>query len=113
MSLIPVEDALRRVLASVDEPVEIELVPLAACAGRALADDVTASRDQPPFPASAMDGYAVRSSDIGQVPATLHVIGESAAGRRFSGIVSDRQAVRIFTGAPLPDGADAVVLQED
>jgi molybdopterin molybdotransferase len=113
MSLIPVEDALRRVLASVDKPVEIEHVPLAACAGRALAEDVAASRDQPPFPASAMDGYAVRSADITQVPTTLHVIGASAAGQGFSGIVEERQAVRIFTGAPLPDGADAVVLQED
>ncbi len=113
MSLIPVEDALRRVLANVDKPVEIEHVPLAACAGRALAKDVAASRDQPPFPASAMDGYAVRSADIAQVPTTLHVIGASAAGQRFSGVVAEQQAVRIFTGAPLPDGVDAVVLQED
>jgi molybdopterin molybdotransferase len=113
MSLIPVEDALRLVLASVDKPVEIEHVPLSQCAGRALAEDVAASRDQPPFPASAMDGYAVRSADIVQIPATLHVIGESAAGQRFPGVVEEQQAVRIFTGAPLPDGADAVVLQED
>jgi molybdopterin molybdotransferase len=113
MSLIPVEDALRRVLASVDKPVEIEHVPLAACAGRALAQDVAATRDQPPFPASAMDGYALRCTDIAQVPATLQVIGVSAAGQRFSGVVAEQQAVRIFTGAPLPDGADTVVLQED
>lgn len=113
MSLIPVEDALRRVLASVDKPVEIEHVPLAACAGRALAQDVAALRDQPPFPASAMDGYALRSSDVAQAPTTLQVIGTSAAGNRFSGAVEEHQAVRIFTGAPLPDGADAVVLQED
>ncbi len=113
MSLIPVEDALRRVLASVDKPVSIEHVPLSRCAGRALAEDVAASRDQPPFPASAMDGYAVRSADVLHVPTALHVIGASAAGKRFSGLVEERQAVRIFTGAPLPDGADAVVLQED
>jgi molybdopterin molybdotransferase len=113
MSLILVEEALRRVLASVEGPVDAERVPLAACAGRTLAEDVAALRDQPPFPASAMDGYAVRSADIAEVPATLAVIGTSAAGRRFSGIVGASQAVRIFTGAPLPDGADSVVIQEN
>lgn len=113
MSLIPVEDALSRVLASVEKPVGIEPVPLAACAGRTLAEDLDAQRDQPPFPASAMDGYAVRSSDCAQVPATLRVTGTSAAGSRFSGTVGSMEAVRIFTGAPVPDAADAVVLQED
>src|SRR5829696_3758401 len=113
MSLISVEDALSRVLASVDKPVGIEHVPLTACAGRTLAEDVIALRDQPPFPASAMDGYAVRSADVAQVPSTLQVIGTSAAGSRFSGAVGVMQAIRIFTGAPVPDGADAVVLQED
>jgi molybdopterin molybdotransferase len=113
MSLISVEDALSRVLASVDKPVGIEHGPLAACAGRTLAEDVDARRDQPPFPASAMDGYAVRSADCTQVPATLRVIGTSAAGNRFSGTVGAMEAVRIFTGAPVPDSADAVVLQED
>ncbi|SCY83222.1 gephyrin-like molybdotransferase Glp [Microvirga guangxiensis] len=113
MSLIPVEDALSRVLASVAKPVSIERVPLIHCAGRALAEDVSALRDQPPFPASAMDGYAVRSVDVDQVPTSLHLIGTSAAGRRFVGNVGPQQAVRIFTGAPLPDGADTVVIQED
>jgi len=113
MSLIPVEDALSRVLASIEEPVSAEHVPLSACAGRALAEDVSALRDQPPFPASAMDGYALRSADVAQVPATFQVIGASAAGRRFPGAVGPQQAVRIFTGAPLPDGADTVVIQED
>ncbi len=113
MSLIPVEDALSRVLASVERPVPTEHVPLSACAGRVLADDVSALRDQPPFPASAMDGYAMRSADAAQVPATLQVIGASAAGQRFPGTVGPQQAVRIFTGAPLPDGADTVVIQED
>jgi molybdopterin molybdotransferase len=113
MSLIPVEDALSRVLASVQQPVSIEHVPLAACAGRALAEDVSALRDQPPFPASAMDGYALRIAGVAQVPAAFQVIGTSAAGQRFSGIVGPQQAVRIFTGAPLPDGADTVVIQED
>ncbi|WP_445500750.1 molybdopterin molybdotransferase MoeA [Microvirga sp. G4-2] len=113
MSLIPVEDALSRVLASVEQPVSIEHVPLKHCAGRALAEDVSALRDQPPFPASAMDGYALRSVDVDRVPATLQMIGTSAAGQRFSGTVGSQQAVRIFTGAPLPDGADTIVIQED
>lgn len=113
MNLIPVEDALSRVLASIEQPVSIEHVPLAACAGRALAEDVAALRDQPPFPASAMDGYAIRSVDVDHVPATLQVIGTSAAGQRFSGTVGPLQAVRIFTGAPLPEGTDTIVIQED
>jgi molybdopterin molybdotransferase len=113
MSLISVEDALSRVLASVEKPLETEHVPLVSCDGRRLAEDLSALRDQPPFPASAMDGYAVRSSDCAQVPATLQVIGTSAAGNRFTGTIGPMEAVRIFTGAPVPDGADAVVLQED
>ncbi|WP_243368524.1 gephyrin-like molybdotransferase Glp [Microvirga solisilvae] len=113
MSLIPVEDALSRVLASVDKPVSIEHVPLSQCAGRALAEDVSALRDQPPFPASAMDGYAIRAIDADHMPATFQVIGTSAAGQRFSGTLGPQQAVRIFTGAPLPDGADTIVIQED
>lgn len=113
MSLISVEDALSRVLANVATPLGIEAAPLAASAGRTLAEDVGALRDQPPFPASAMDGYAVRSADCAQVPATLRVVGTSAAGSRFTGKIGAMEAVRIFTGAPVPDGADAVVLQED
>ena len=113
MSLISVEDALSRVLANVATPLRIEAAPLAASAGRTLAEDVGALRDQPPFPASAMDGYAVRSADCAQVPATLRVVGTSAAGSRFTGKIGAMEAVRIFTGAPVPDGADAVVLQED
>lgn len=113
MSLISVEDALSRVLAGVGKPLATEHVPLASCAGRTLAEDLSALRDQPPFPASAMDGYAVRSIDCAQVPATLQVIGTSAAGARFTGTIGPMEAVRIFTGAPVPDGADAVVLQED
>jgi molybdopterin molybdotransferase len=113
MSLILVEEALRRVLAGVEGPVDAERVPLAECAGRTLARDVVALRDPPPFPASAMDGYAVRSADIAEVPAALDVIGASVAGRRFAGIVGPLQAVRIFTGAPVPDGADSIVIQED
>jgi molybdopterin molybdotransferase len=112
MSLLPVEEALRRVLASIERPVEAEWMPLAACAGRTLADDLIATRDQPPFAASAMDGYAVRREDVVHVPTALRVVGTSVAGRGFPGTLAPGEAVRIFTGAPIPEGADAVVIQE-
>lgn len=111
--LIPVAEALARVLASVAAPVEAETVPLARAAGRTLAADVVASRTQPPFPASAMDGYAVRSADAAMVGATLRLIGTSAAGHGFPGRIGAGEAVRIFTGAPVPEGADAILIQED
>jgi molybdopterin molybdotransferase len=113
MSLLPVDEALRRVLASVERPVEPEWIPLPACAGRTLAVDLSALRDQPPFAASAMDGYAARAADIPAVPATLRVIGTSAAGHGFHAPIGSGEAVRIFTGAPLPGGADCIVIQED
>ena len=81
--------------------------------GRALARDLKALRTQPPFPNSAMDGYALRAAHTTPAPATLTVIGEFAAGRAFEGAVGPGEAVRIFTGAPMPAGADAVVIQED
>lgn len=90
----------------------VEDVPLAEASGRVLARPLTARLTQPPFPASAMDGYAVCAADVA-TGAALTVIGESAAGHGFSGSVTAGQAVRIFTGAPVPDGADKVVLQED
>jgi molybdopterin molybdotransferase len=88
-------------------------VPLDHAAGRVLAKDLTARLTQPPFDASAMDGYALRGKDAAEPGAVLTVIGTSAAGRAFDGIVGDGQAVRIFTGAPVPAGADSVLLQED
>lgn len=111
--LIPVAEALARVLASVAAPVEPETVPLAQAAGRTLAADVVASRTQPPFPASAMDGYAVRSADAAQAGAALRLIGTSAAGHGFSGRIGAGETVRIFTGAPVPEGADAILIQEN
>lgn len=111
--LLPVADALLRVLQSAREPLPLEHVPLAECRGRTLAQDVSALRTQPPFPASAMDGYAVRASDIALLPATLKVIGESAAGRRYAGVVQPGESVRIFTGAPVPNGADTILIQEN
>jgi molybdopterin molybdotransferase len=87
-----------------------EQVPLDAALGRILAHPVIAARDQPPFAASAMDGYAVRSADT---PGLLTVIGESAAGHGFAGPCKAGTAVRISTGAALPEGADSIVIQED
>jgi molybdopterin molybdotransferase len=113
MSLLPVEEALRRVLDGIARPVEAETVPIAQCAGRTLAEDIVSLRTQPPFAASAMDGYAVRAADLAALPARLTVIGRSVAGAGFAGAVGPGQAVRIFTGAPVPEGADTVVIQED
>ena len=110
--MITVEEALARVLASAETPLDEEKVALEAAYGRVLAHDLKALRTQPPFPNSAMDGYALRSADT-TAPATLTVVGESAAGRAFEGAVGPGEAVRIFTGAPMPDGADAIVIQED
>ncbi|WP_027522624.1 gephyrin-like molybdotransferase Glp [Bradyrhizobium sp. Ec3.3] len=112
MALMPVSDALAAVLAGV-VPVAEEMVALDAAWHRVLARDVAARRTQPPQAMSAMDGYAVRATDAAKVGAELTVIGEVAAGRPFAGTVGASQAVRIFTGGVVPDGADAVVIQED
>lgn len=109
--MISVEDALDQLFQLVT-PLESQIVPLPQAAGRLLASDVIAHRDQPPFAASAMDGYAICKADFA-VGTRLDVIGESAAGARFKGPVASGEAVRIFTGAPLPKGADWVVIQED
>ena len=111
-TLLPVDDALQRLLQGA-QALPGESVAIADAAGRVLAADVHALRTQPPFDASAMDGYAVRAEDIAQVPAQLRAIGESIAGKRFAGTVEQGEAVRIFTGAPVPPGADTVLLQED
>jgi molybdopterin molybdotransferase len=87
-----------------------ESVTLAAALRRVLAQAVTATRDQPPFAVSAMDGYAIRAADV---PGTLRLIGESAAGAGFDGVCAAGEAVCISTGAAIPVGADAVVIQED
>jgi molybdopterin molybdotransferase len=108
MALISVEEATHRLLSGV-AMLEGENAPLDAAAWRTLAAPVKALRTQPPFPASAMDGYAVNP---GTDPNQFIVIGESAAGRGFSGAVSKGQAVRIFTGAPVPEGTTAIVIQE-
>jgi len=111
MSLTPVPVALKALLDSVPGPTPAETLPLAHCAGRVLAQDVAALRTQPPFANSAMDGYAARAADL-EPGKELKVIGESAAGRGFAGSLGPAEAVRIFTGAPIPDGADAILIQE-
>ncbi|MBM3567954.1 MAG: molybdopterin molybdotransferase MoeA [Alphaproteobacteria bacterium] len=110
--MIPVDEARARILAGL-APLGTESVALADAAGRVLAAPVVARLTQPPFDASAMDGYAVRAADAAQIPVTLRVIGQSAAGHGFAGRLNAGEAVRIFTGAPVPAGADAVVIQED
>ncbi|WP_333586268.1 molybdopterin molybdotransferase MoeA [Phenylobacterium sp.] len=109
MKLLPVAEARARMLAEI-APLGAETVALEAAICRVLAADVSARRDQPPFDASAMDGWAVRSADT---PGRLTIVGESAAGHGYAGALSPGQAVRIFTGAALPSGADSVVIQED
>jgi molybdopterin molybdotransferase len=109
--LLPVADALARIAALVT-PTETETVPLARAAGRVLAEDAVARRDQPPFAASAMDGYAVRAAEA-VTGASLRVAGEAAAGRGHAGGLPAGAAIRIFTGAPLPEGADAILIQEN
>jgi molybdopterin molybdotransferase len=110
--MISVEEAKERLLAPL-KPLGAEQVSLAEACGRVLAEDVVARRTQPPFAVSAMDGYAVRAADVARVPAELEVIGSVPAGQNFAGVVGPGKAVRIFTGAPVPDGADAIVIQED
>jgi len=111
MALTSVEDALAQLLGGVPQAGS-EPLPLADALHRVLAEDLAAHRAQPPFPASAMDGYAVRAADATD-GRTLKVIGQSRAGARFDGTVSSGEAVRIFTGAPVPDGADAILIQEN
>ena len=112
MALLPVDDALAMLLAGAG-PKAPEAVDLEHAAGRVLAEPLFALRTQPPFNASAMDGYAVRAADTQSAGALLKVIGQAPAGKQFSGGVVDGEAVRIFTGAPVPDGADAVLIQEN
>ena len=112
MALMPVADALAAILSGA-EPLNEEMVALDAAFHRVLARDVAAKRTQPPQAMSAMDGYAVRVADACRVNARLKVIGEVAAGRPFDRKLGPGEAARIFTGGVIPDGADAVVIQED
>lgn len=109
--MITVNEALDAIFELVT-PCGTEEVPLAEAAGRALAAPVTATRLQPPFAASAMDGYALNGVEA-DPEAMFRVIGESAAGHGFDGRVGPGECVRIFTGAPLPEGTNRVIIQED
>lgn len=110
--MITVDEATRRIVAAFSF-VGVERVKLGEAAGRVLAEDVAARLDQPPHAVSAMDGYAVRAADVAHVPATLEIVGEAPAGHPFAGTVTSGGAVRIFTGGVLPDGTDAVAIQEN
>jgi molybdopterin molybdotransferase len=111
MSLLPVDEAIAAILKRVPAPTP-ETVALGDAAGRVLLEPLIARHDQPPFDASAMDGYAVRAADI--VPGhALAVVGTSQAGAGFAGALGAGQTVRIFTGAPVPAGADTVIMQEE
>jgi molybdopterin molybdotransferase len=109
---LSVDEALDRILARVRPLAPISMDLLDAL-GATLAEDVVADRDVPPFRNSAMDGYAVRAADVGTAPVTLRVIGEIAAGSVPAGTIRAGEAMRIMTGAPLPDGSDTIVRVED
>ena len=109
--MISVDEALGH-LFDLLTPLGTEVVPLRQASGRVLATPVVASRNQPPFAASVMDGYAVASQAVSPGDG-FHVVGEAAAGNAFEGAIKDGEAVRIFTGAPVPEGAHRVVIQED
>lgn len=109
MALMSVADALQRVLSDA-RPLPAETVALDEALGRVLTEDIVALRTQPPAALSAMDGYAVRASDIAQVPVALKVIGEVAAGHPFAGKVGPGEAARIFTGGVMPADSDTVVI---
>jgi molybdopterin molybdotransferase len=110
---ITVAQALARILEGARRCGDVERVPIEEAAGRVPASPLRSRLTQPPFDASAMDGYAVRRADVATLPATLHIIGESAAGRGLTGELRRGEAARIFTGAPVPAGADAIVIQEN
>lgn len=114
---IDIETALDLLLGSIDPVNETEQAALADALGRILAEDVRADIDQPPFPRSPLDGYAVRAADTegaaADRPVSLTVIGKIYAGQVFDGIVGEGECIRLMTGAPIPEGADTVIRQED
>ena len=110
--LLPVAEAQQSIIDAVG-PLPAEQISLADGLGRVLAREVASRRDQPPMAMSAMDGYAVHAADVASLPATLNVVGYAPAGHAFDGSVGPGEAVRIFTGAPVPDGADTIVIQEN
>jgi molybdopterin molybdotransferase len=110
--LLSVAEALARVLERA-AALPTEMVPLHRARGRTLSEDLKALRTQPPVAMSAMDGYALRAADLGDRAPPLKLVGQSAAGRRYDGTLQPGETVRIFTGAPVPEGADTILIQED
>jgi molybdopterin molybdotransferase len=111
-TLLSVEEACGRIIEAT-RPLSVLRIDLGSALGRALAEDIVAWRAHPPAAVAAMDGYALRSADALGLPVKLKKVGTSRAGARFEGQASAGNCVRIFTGATLPDGADAIALQED
>ncbi len=110
--LLSVEEAIARIVGAVSAPVSTETININLACGRILASAMMATRSQPPFRASAMDGYAVRAADLA-IGKPLRLVGESAAGRGHHGNIGPDETVRIFTGAPVPAGADTILIQEN
>jgi molybdopterin molybdotransferase len=110
--MLSVAEARARIIAAF-KPLPAEQVALPEAVGRILAEDVRARLTQPPFAASAMDGYAVRAADVATPPVRLEIVGYAPAGGARAAPLRPGEAVRIFTGAPLPEGADSIVIQED
>jgi len=113
--MLPYWEAREKVVATISAQAArpaVETVPLEASLGRVLAEDVSADRDYPPFDRSTRDGFALRAADLGQIPATLKLLGEVKAGEAFAGRVGAGECVQIMTGAPVPAGADAVAMVE-
>ncbi len=110
--MLTVADARARITKTMERTTSIE-VSVSDVFGRVLAEELKSRRTQPPFDVSAMDGYAVCARDISSVPVTLQVVGTAHAGGSYSEILNSGEAVRIFTGAPVPMGADTIVIQED
>ncbi len=110
--LVPVDEAIARI-GNALTPLSTELVAIDEAGGRVLGEPLVARRTQPPFDASAMDGYAVRAADLSAVPCSLTIVGEVAAGGSYETALKAGEAVRIFTGAPVPAGADSIVIQEN
>ena len=111
-ALLAVDDALAAIIATLPHT-GTNLLPLSDALGYTLAEDLAARLTLPPQAVSAMDGYAVRGEDVSSVPCQLTRIAVSAAGHPWFGAINEGQAVRVFTGAALPDGADTIVIQED
>jgi molybdenum cofactor synthesis domain-containing protein len=105
--MISVSEAIR-IIFEQSKPLPTERVRLASALGRILAEEIISDSDLPPFDRAQMDGYALRSADLANLPARLRLIGESAAGRGWHGVIKEGEAVRIMTGAPVPTGADSV-----